>query len=337
MLPEVGKVYMKRVSYVSAVSPWLNVSFKNVTAFLLPSPALCWPLSRCGWMSTARTSGTLPYTRRFGCSWITWGSALRCMTACAASPTFAHSPGKLRSCSGHSRKKVILRCVAWPIAIMATRNKLFHNFTSRPDCTFMIIADAGSFRSGIKWQFCFCRSWARWSGVWWWRFRQWKLSGSRWHHGFFCCSHCWTAHSSGLCMLEENFTPSPPFPCCIIMIRAWFGFLDVPGSLCQSGPIPVSGLCMVPARQEGKHVAHHPSHHCTVQCSHQPGHRVAALPAYRWQSHFLPSSSHLASAKGSHHREVDQSSAGQLKCCGCFAAFRCLDANIGSKSQHKKY
>lgn len=89
--------------------------------------------------------------------------------------------------------------------------------------------------------------------------------------------------------------------------------VSVAGSVCQSGALPVSGLCVVAKRQEGKHVPHHPGHHSTVQCHHQPGHRVPAVSAYRAhiQSHFLPLSSNHSSTKGPHHREVDQSSTGQ--------------------------
>lgn len=70
--------------------------------------ALCWPLSRHGWMSTARTSEILPCTRLSGCCWITWGSALQSTTTCALSPTSARWLRRPRRCSWGSGKKVIL-------------------------------------------------------------------------------------------------------------------------------------------------------------------------------------------------------------------------------------
>ena len=97
--------------------------------------------------------------------------------------------------------------------------------------------------------------------------------------------------------------------------RLMFGFHGVSGSVCQSGAVPVPGLRVVPKRQEGKHVPHHPCHHYTVQHRHKPGHNVTALPADRrqLQSHLPPPACHYASSKGPHHREVDPSSTGQSK------------------------
>lgn len=100
--------------------------------------------------------------------------------------------------------------------------------------------------------------------------------------------------------------------------RLKFGFHGVSGSVCQSGAVPVSGLRVVPKRQEGKHVSHHPCHHYTVQHRHKPGHIVTAVPADRrqLQSHFLPPACHYPSSKGPHHREVDPSSTGQSRLKG---------------------
>lgn len=96
-------------------------------------------------------------------------------------------------------------------------------------------------------------------------------------------------------------------------LRQLTGFHAVLGSVCQSDAIPVSGLCVVKKRQEGKHVANHTSHRYTIQRRHQAGHHVPSLPAGRrnLQPHLLPPASHYTRSQGSHHREVDLCSPGQ--------------------------
>lgn len=80
-------------------------------------------------------------------------------------------------------------------------------------------------------------------------------------------------------------------------------FHGVSGSVCQSGPLPVSRLCMVTEGQKGKHVPHYSSHHRTVQHYYQPGHRVTALPAHRYilQSHLNLPASYDTNPTSPHH------------------------------------
>lgn len=274
-------------------------------------------------MSTVRTSGILPSTWHSGCCWTTWGSALQCTTICVANPTSARWLGKLRRCFRGSRKKVILQLITWPKVIR--HMSMCHTFIiAAINMKILLQKTMLTFSCSV----CFCRSWdkcqnypgrsrTRGGGIWWWGFRMWKLCGSRWYHGFLHCGHCWTAHPNGFCTWEVIFKVPHSYIHWFYIDgeRLMIGCHGVSGSVCQSGALPVSGLCVVSKRQEGKHVSHHPSHYCAVQCHHQPGHRVPALPACRphLQSHFFPPASHYSSAKGPHHREVDQSSTGQSK------------------------
>lgn len=61
------------------------------------------------------------------------------------------------------------------------------------------------------------------------------------------------------------------------------------GAVCQSGALPLPGLRLVPARQEGKPKpgTHRPRHHLPVQRRHQPRHHLPPLPVRSRPCHFL--------------------------------------------------
>lgn len=128
-----------------------------------------------------------------------------------------------------------------------------------------------------------------------------------------------------LALLKGSF----PSHCCSLIA-------DVcpPGAVCQSGALPVSGLRLVPARQEGKPKpgAHRAGHHLSVQRRHQPGHHLPPLLALSQPFHFLSHlitqlllhlplllhypkfaslRSHHAGSESTYHREVDRCRSGQ--------------------------
>lgn len=281
--------------------------------------ALCWPLSRHGWMSTARTSEILPCTRLSGCCWITWGSALQSTTTCALSPTSARWLRRPRRCSWGSGKKVILHNTTVHVPHHHDGCRQVKSFSRKSRSLFFSDSFCVSLQRVRQMSVLPRQIWSRKRRV--------LVMRTQDARTFWIKEASWTSLLRPLPSSSPEWTlcvrgyisSLTHFCCCTSMSQDWnIGFHGVSGSVCQSGAVPVSGLRVVPKRQEGKHVSHHPCHHYTVQHRHKPGHNVTAVPADRrqLQSHFLPPACHYPSSKGPHHREVDQSSTGQSRLKG---------------------
>lgn len=106
---------------------------------------------------------------------------------------------------------------------------------------------------------------------------------------------------------------SPSISCLLTSASCLWPSLLLSGPLCEGCPIPLCGMCLVPARQEGepRHRPNGACHHRPVQRRHQPGDNLTAVPpaSVPWQlPPLLPQQPHT---QGQGHREVDRCGPGQ--------------------------